>query len=1188
VGGLSPDPRASHHAVALDDRRMAVFAGFDGSEFLSDLWLLHVEPGEAPADAAAAAGASAAQQQRQDDAGAAGAAAAPQGESLAFRWERIARGPAQAQQQPAAALGGAGAGAAGAAGGQRVGGAGAAAAPTGAGTAAAAAAVAGASSAPEPRSGGGIVYHRDCLVVYGGRCRRDGRVTFSDAMEIYSFAAGCWREVPASGSVPAPRKCFAFAHEGSRMWVLGGLGAATTYFSDVHCLDLDVAVERAFGPAAAAAAGAGVLGGGSSSRALGLAGAASPLVGGSGDSSLAAFGASGIPVPPSTYSQDMLSLVHAAFAQALQLAPLTDAVVAALGPAQRRRRLGAAGTCDGSGCCCGGCYEDGAPGLRRGAAPLADACSPSGRVIDGSGVPQAEARQQQQQPSTVHAAGLGGDSGALGPREGLSSVAAPGRRASSSSLLLRPFLEEGQAYSDRDFDAYFSAAAASATAASAGGESPAAPPAPAAATQTSALLAAAPALSRRDCPRGLWQSAVAGGVTLHHHHAASEDDAVRCGDPYALAAALGADVLFEVEGRLIPLHRAILSARCGYFRAMLSSRWGRGGALAMTPSAPTPSQLLRLHSFSPSASGAGAGPGGDAAEEEGAMQGSGYGLAPTPLPAAAHGGAAAPAGASAALPVVPLPDMGLAAFFHVAHYLYSDALPASFEVGSDGLELLEQAQKLDLTRLSLACQRELACYIADDTVCDMLRHADLLHATALRWSCLRYILQHFDRVTAQPAFIALPEPVLREVLVRRSKSLQPALAQAAAAAAASEPGSGLGSSGLRTPASAASSSASAYGALAASPSPFMPSRAAAAAAGLVHVAQPHGGGQRAGQQAPQPRAAFALGGAGPVPVGPSAAPASSPLSDAPLAATAVPTLDLAARPGQALDALAGAPHAGGPPHLNLFPAAFRQPSLGAFPAAREGGAGQAGLPTALQPPRLATAAAARAADAAAAGEPVPSGAGAPPGLSALVSPMGGGLPLSGSAAAGTAGAPTAPAASPARHPAPSRAASDAESHAALYNHPSLFAAAARPEQLAAGGVPGFPPSPLAAAPAAPRPAAAAVGAGALSGGVAAGSTLVARRGPDGALAAAASMLPGEGEGEAASPAAPQGSHAAPILPADAALNEPLSGAAHHAGAGSPHATGGAGARAAAGAEGGDADRDADASDSGNVSADSYE
>jgi len=48
-----------------------------------------------------------------------------------------------------------------------------------------------------------------------------------------------------------------------------------------------------------------------------------------------------------------------------------------------------------------------------------------------------------------------------------------------------------------------------------------------------------------------------------------------------------------------------------------------------------------------------------------------------------------------------------------------------------------QAQKFDLVRLSFLCQRELERYIGDDTVCDMLRHADLLNAMALRLACLK-------------------------------------------------------------------------------------------------------------------------------------------------------------------------------------------------------------------------------------------------------------------------------------------------------------------------------------------------------------------------------------------------------------------------------------------------------------------
>ena len=109
----------------------------------------------------------------------------------------------------------------------------------------AAAAAGGAPAWAEPRSGGGVVFHRNCLVVYGGRCRRDAKVAFSDLVEVFSFARCAWAEVASTGATPAPRKCFASAHVGAFLWVFGGLGDKQTYFSDIHCMNLDVAVERA-------------------------------------------------------------------------------------------------------------------------------------------------------------------------------------------------------------------------------------------------------------------------------------------------------------------------------------------------------------------------------------------------------------------------------------------------------------------------------------------------------------------------------------------------------------------------------------------------------------------------------------------------------------------------------------------------------------------------------------------------------------------------------------------------------------------------------------------------------------------------------------------------------------------------------------------------------------------------------
>jgi hypothetical protein len=87
--------------------------------------------------------------------------------------------------------------------------------------------------------------------------------------------------------------------------------------------------------------------------------------------------------------------------------------------------------------------------------------------------------------------------------------------------------------------------------------------------------------------------------------------------------------------------------------------------------------------------------------------------------------------------VLRLEDVNLRTFWHLIHYIYTDMLPADFDVGEHALELLEQAQKCDLVRLSFICQRELERFVADDTVCDILRQADMLNAMALRLSCMK-------------------------------------------------------------------------------------------------------------------------------------------------------------------------------------------------------------------------------------------------------------------------------------------------------------------------------------------------------------------------------------------------------------------------------------------------------------------
>jgi len=120
-------------------------AGFDGSEFLADLWLLHVIEPPPPPPIAYGVGV--------------GAVPPPPAPVPAtFRWERIERARpsdywAEVRETTVCQHG-------------------------------------DFDATPvrvQPRSGGGMVAYRNCLVVYGGRCRRDGRVSFSDRVEVFSF-----------------------------------------------------------------------------------------------------------------------------------------------------------------------------------------------------------------------------------------------------------------------------------------------------------------------------------------------------------------------------------------------------------------------------------------------------------------------------------------------------------------------------------------------------------------------------------------------------------------------------------------------------------------------------------------------------------------------------------------------------------------------------------------------------------------------------------------------------------------------------------------------------------------------------------------------------------------------------------------------------------------------------------------
>lgn len=216
-----------------------------------------------------------------------------------------------------------------------------------------------------------------------------------------------------------------------------------------------------------------------------------------------------------------------------------------------------------------------------------------------------------------------------------------------------------------------------------------------------------------------------------------------------------ADVLIEVQGKRYPLHRALLAARCSYFRAMFTC--GMRETLATSSSA----KRERAH---------------DATRRpEVAMHLQDCDQAPSILsdsdrrPLSAR--ATTPKASTGPLNVIKLADVQSDVFAVLVCYLYTDTLPAPLP-DSMIVPLLQQAQKLGIERLSLLCQRALESKLDVSNVSTTLECSDVHGAEPLRQACMKFILEHFDAVSKTPGFLSMDDEVMREVMYRRAYPAQ--------------------------------------------------------------------------------------------------------------------------------------------------------------------------------------------------------------------------------------------------------------------------------------------------------------------------------------------------------------------------------------------------------------------------------
>jgi hypothetical protein len=104
--------------------------------------------------------------------------------------------------------------------------------------------------------------------------------------------------------------------------------------------------------------------------------------------------------------------------------------------------------------------------------------------------------------------------------------------------------------------------------------------------------------------------------------------------------------------------------------------------------------------------------------------------------------------------VITLSDITYPVFIALIRFLYTDQLPPPCAEALV-LPLLQQSQKMGLTRLSCLCQRQLEARLDPQNAAAMLEAADTHHALPLRASCLRYILQNFSQVSRTHSFLVV-------------------------------------------------------------------------------------------------------------------------------------------------------------------------------------------------------------------------------------------------------------------------------------------------------------------------------------------------------------------------------------------------------------------------------------------------
>lgn len=125
--------------------------------------------------------------------------------------------------------------------------------------------------------------------------------------------------------------------------------------------------------------------------------------------------------------------------------------------------------------------------------------------------------------------------------------------------------------------------------------------------------------------------------------------------------------------------------------------------------------------------------------------------------------------AKASHPVIELPDTSIAIFLSLVRYIYANRLPPRPVRDKLVPGLLQQAQRLGMSELSVLCQGHLASRLSVQNAIPMLDAADLYDAVPLRRAAFAFVLDNFAAVSKTLSFLQLRGDLLRHIMWRRAR-----------------------------------------------------------------------------------------------------------------------------------------------------------------------------------------------------------------------------------------------------------------------------------------------------------------------------------------------------------------------------------------------------------------------------------